>query len=327
MLLIHILHEYMTPFIYTQPITLNTKYLFTLFYSTVSLHKALHICTNQNHLSSITLAFPTMDVFTLLKFWRITGGRDPPPAGEIDSTIDDDESFFDLVFTNPAEEDDSSSRSSFRFCSPDEVYLNNQRSIFSFDSPITKTNTTPQSPLRLFVLGFHNTQNTEDKEIRTGALLKRDNSLRHKLMTEKLLETDQTPSKRFSKDVVNKYLNLIKPAKKCTDKSRLSEKSVTPSSSPAFSPRKEEKRGNGGGGGGGGAVFREVRKRLGKSRSASAILQTNSRKSDDSIVEQQDGIEGAILHCKRSYNLSRSGSAPSNNQKRISVEEQNRSSI
>ncbi|KAK1431766.1 hypothetical protein QVD17_08394 [Tagetes erecta] len=272
-----------------------------------------------------------MDVFSLLKFWRNTGGRDPPPAGDFDSTIDDEDSFFDLVFTTNSADDDES-RSSFRFCSPDEVYLNNnnKRSIFSFDSPNAKTS--PQSPLRLLMLGFQNTRNSEEnernreiEENKKGALLKRDNSLRHKLMTEKLLESDQTPSKRFSKDVVNKYLNLIKPAKKSTDKSRLSEKSVTPSSSPAFSPRKEEKRG---GGGGGGAVFREVRKRLGKSRSASAILQTPARKSDDSVVEQQDGIQGAILHCKRSYNnLSRSGSAPSKNQQRISVEEQIRSSI
>ncbi|KAI3784039.1 hypothetical protein L1987_43131 [Smallanthus sonchifolius] len=296
-----------------------------------------------------------MDVFSLLKFWRNAGGGDPAAAGDFDSSFDDEESFFDLVFTNSGDEDDygygaspnfngfdvhsGDSRSSFRFSSPDEVYLNNKRNIFSFDSPNRKT---PQSPLRLLMLGFQNNQkpesekketNREIKEVKIGAMLKRDNSLRHQLMTEKLLENDLTPSKRFSKDVVNKYLNMMKPSyvkvsKKSAEKSRLSEKSVTPSSSPAssvFSPRKEEKRG------GRGAVFREVRKRLGKSRSASAILQTPATKSDDSALEQQDVIQGAILHCKKSYNsgivLSRSGSAPSNNQARISVEEQNRSSI
>ncbi|KAK9050318.1 hypothetical protein SSX86_030712 [Deinandra increscens subsp. villosa] len=309
-----------------------------------------------------------MDVFSLLKFWRNAGGADPRAAGDYDSLIDDDESFFDLVFTNPGGEDEYGygtfpdvngfcddgvdSRSSFRFSSPDEVYLNNKRNIFSFDSPITKT--TPQSPLRMLVLGLQNDRNSESEsekemnseiseieEVRIGALLKRDNSLRNQLKTEKILETDLTPSKRFSKDVINKYLNLMKPSsvrvsRRSTEKSRLSsEKSVTPSSSPAssvFSPRKEEKRG--GGGGGRGAVFREVRKRLGKSRSASAILQTLATKSDDSELEQQDGIRGAILHCKRSYNspsqgsvLSRSGSAPSNNQTRISIAEENRSSI
>ncbi|KVI07112.1 probable membrane-associated kinase regulator 2 [Cynara cardunculus var. scolymus] len=296
-----------------------------------------------------------MDVFSLLKFWRNAAAGDPTVTGDFDSSIDDEESFFDLVFTNPADEDDNScfggfqvdaghSNSSFRFSSPGDVYLNNKRKIL----PINSTNTkTPQSPLRTFMLGFQNNNKSklekketscEIEEVKIGSMLKRDNSLRQKLRTEKLLENDQMPSKRFSKDVVNKYLNLMKPSyvkvsKRNNEKSNLSEKSVTPSSSPAssvFSPRKEEKRG-----GGRGAVFREVRKHLGKSRSASAILQTPVTKSDDSALEQQDGIQNAILHCKRSYNspsqeccvLSRSGSAPSNNQPRISIEEENRSSI
>ncbi|MFS7969168.1 putative membrane-associated kinase regulator [Helianthus anomalus] len=288
-----------------------------------------------------------MDVFSLLNFWRTTGGGgDVTASGDFDSSIDDDEeSFFDLVFTDENEYSyggspsfngfsfcSRESNASFRFSSPDEVYTNNindKTNIFSFDSPNSKT---PNSPLRLVMLGFRSDLKPEPEieEVKIGALLKRDNSLRCKLMTEKLLETDQTPSKRFSKDVVNKYLNRMeaKVSKRSGEKSRLSEKSVTtPSSSPAssvFSPRKEEKRGSGGG-----AVFREVRKRLGKSRSASAILQTPPvTKNDDSTLEQQDGIRDAILHCKRSYNssapgcvLSRSGSAPSNNQPRISIEE------
>ncbi|MFS7969155.1 putative membrane-associated kinase regulator [Helianthus anomalus] len=286
-----------------------------------------------------------MDVFSLLNFWRTTGGGgDVTASGDFDSSIDDDEeSFFDLVFTDENEYSyggspsfngfsfcSRESNASFRFSSPDEVYTNNindKTNIFSFDSPNSKT---PNSPLRLVMLGFRSDlkPELEIEEVKIGALLKRDNSLRCKLMTEKLLETDQTPSKRFSKDVVNKYLNRMKAkvSKRSGEKSRLSEKSVTtPSSSPAssvFSPRKEEKRG-------GGAVFREVRKRLGKSRSASAILQTPPvTKNADSALEQQDAIRDAILHCKRSYNspapgcvLSRSGSAPSNNQPRISIEE------
>ncbi|KAD6796466.1 hypothetical protein R6Q59_019752 [Mikania micrantha] len=277
-----------------------------------------------------------MDVFSLLKFWRNAGAGDSIVLpGDFDSLIDDEESFFDLVFTNYGDDYlaspivNGNSKSSFRFLSP----------VSRLDSTKTKT---PQSPLRLLKLGFQNNQkskseketNGEIEDVKIGALLKRDNSLRHKLITEKLLEAEQTPSKRFSKDVVNKYLNKMKPSvsRRSTEKSRLSEKSVTPSSSPAssvFSPRKDDKKS-----GGRGAVFREVRKHLGKSRSASAILQTPATKSDDSALEQQDGIQRAILHCKRSYNspsqgcvLSRSGSAPSNNQGRISIEENQRSSI
>ncbi|GKB55807.1 hypothetical protein Tco_0911993, partial [Tanacetum coccineum] len=89
---------------------------------------------------------------------------------------------------------------------------------------------------------------SEAVEVKIGALLKRDNSLRYKLNTEKLLENnDQNSSKRFSKDVVNKYLNKMKPARKSNEKSRFSEKSITlTSSSPrhlsflsAFLPEKK----------------------------------------------------------------------------------------
>ncbi|KAK9070403.1 hypothetical protein SSX86_010806 [Deinandra increscens subsp. villosa] len=295
-----------------------------------------------------------MDVFSLLKFWRNAGAGDGDlrAAGDFDSSIDDDDSFFDLVFTNSGDENDydygaspnvtGDSRLSFGLSSPGEVNLKNRRLNSPLDSTKTKA---PQSPLRLLKLGFQNNHkskleketSSEIEEVKIGAFLNRDNSLRHKLRTEKLLETDQTPSKRFSKDAVNKYLNMMKPSyvkasKRCTEKSRLSERSNTPSSSPAssvFSPRKEEKKS-----GGRGAVFREVRKHLGKSRSASAILQTPATKSDDSAFQQQDGIQGAILHCKRSYDspsqdciLPRSGSAPLNNQARVSIEEEKRSSI
>ncbi|KAJ9545740.1 hypothetical protein OSB04_025447 [Centaurea solstitialis] len=287
-----------------------------------------------------------MDVFSLLKFWRNAASAcDPTVIGDFDSSSlapdDDRESFFDLVFTNDFPESPNVF-TGFQVISSspgDDVYSNNRR----------KVTTTPKSPLRNFMLGFQSnnklskleTKTIEPNceiidEVRIGSLLKRDTSLRQKLKTEKLLDnnnSDQMPSKRFSKDVVNKYLNLMKPKRNFNEKSSLSEKSVTPSSSPAssvFSPRKEsEKRGGGG-------VFREVRKHLGKSQSASAILQTPvMMKSDDSALEQQDGIQGAILHCKRSYNspsqdccvLSRSESAPSNNQPRVSIEEENRSSI
>ncbi|MCL7028294.1 hypothetical protein MKW94_030740 [Papaver nudicaule] len=62
--------------------------------------------------------------------------------------------------------------------------------------------------------------------------------------------------------------------------------------------------------------LRIVRKHLGKSRSASSVnpvtATTNSASSgiqakrrDDSLLQQQDGIQSAILHCKRSFNASR----------------------
>ncbi|XP_027343180.1 probable membrane-associated kinase regulator 2 [Abrus precatorius] len=62
------------------------------------------------------------------------------------------------------------------------------------------------------------------------------------------------------------------------------------------------------------AGLRVVCKHLGKSRSASSSAATptpaaaalvSSRRRDDSLLQQQDGIQGAILHCKRSFNASR----------------------
>lgn len=59
------------------------------------------------------------------------------------------------------------------------------------------------------------------------------------------------------------------------------------------------------------AGLRVVRKHLGKSRSASAAVsaaspgKTTSERRDDSLLQVQDGIQGAILHCKRSFNASR----------------------
>lgn len=64
------------------------------------------------------------------------------------------------------------------------------------------------------------------------------------------------------------------------------------------------------------AGVRLVGKRLGKSRSASATVAAApplpagaGGRRDDSLLEQQDGIQSAILHCKRSFNASRDSDA------------------
>lgn len=56
------------------------------------------------------------------------------------------------------------------------------------------------------------------------------------------------------------------------------------------------------------AGLKVVRKHLGKSRSASAAAPPTkavSDRRDDSLLQLQDGIQGAILHCKKSFNASR----------------------
>ncbi|GAB4857455.1 hypothetical protein Ancab_015364 [Ancistrocladus abbreviatus] len=51
--------------------------------------------------------------------------------------------------------------------------------------------------------------------------------------------------------------------------------------------------------------FRVMCKHLGRSKSVSTVVplkRMQSRKRDDSLLQQQDGIQSAILHCKRSFN-------------------------
>ncbi|KAF2312213.1 hypothetical protein GH714_028557 [Hevea brasiliensis] len=119
-------------------------------------------------------------------------------------------------------------------------------------------------------------------------------------------------SKRFSKEVIQKYLKLIKPyikvSKRQSDKPKFSgELQVpSPSSSPATLPSgspKKEKQGSIPAG------IRVVCKHLGKSKSASAattVLPSTVTRRDDSLLLQHDGIQSAILHCKKSFNSSSS---------------------
>ncbi|PWA55615.1 hypothetical protein CTI12_AA378550 [Artemisia annua] len=278
-----------------------------------------------------------MDVFSLLKFWRNAGIGDPINPSDFDLT-DDEGSFFDLVFTHP-NNIESTMVSVEHFSKMDGTDLkSNKRKILPLDISNNGTTTkTPKSPFRS-LLGLQNKVKVKEmkceiEEVTISSLLSRDNSLRHKLKSEKLLDHHQhdehMTSKRFSKDVVHKYLNLIKPkgSKRGNDKVRCSEQSQF-----MFSPRKDEKLS------GKITVFKEVRKHLGKSRSSSSnavkAVPLTALRRDDSALQQHDGIQSAILHCKKSYNspsqgcnvLSRSGSAPSHGS-RISVDEEKRSSI
>lgn len=147
----------------------------------------------------------------------------------------------------------------------------------------------------------------EDVEV-VASLPARENSLRSKLQMEKFDDFSiDEPSKRFPKNAVPKYLKLIKPlyskASKCNPSDKLS---VTSPLSPATEtlPRRlsEERPGSRTAG------FSTVRKHLVKSRSASAgTASPPARRRDDSLLEQQDGIRSAILHCKTSYNSTTRG--------------------
>ncbi|XP_016478712.1 putative membrane-associated kinase regulator 2 [Nicotiana tabacum] len=136
--------------------------------------------------------------------------------------------------------------------------------------------------------------------------------------------------KKFTKDVMQKYLKKVKPlyirvSKRYGEKLKFSgqlslpgnaatnkagrspppsaEAKVDAVTDAAPAAEKNQKHGNIPTG------LRIVRKHLGKSRSASsavvAAAPVTSNRRDDSLLQQQDAIQGAILHCKRSFNSSR----------------------
>ncbi|XP_057510121.1 probable membrane-associated kinase regulator 2 [Actinidia eriantha] len=178
------------------------------------------------------------------------------------------------------------------------------------------------------------------EEVPIVSLFTRDNSSRASSASnkyKKLESSDEThesasDEKRFSKDVMQKYLKMVKPlyirvSKRYGEKLRFSGqlRPQPPSTEAQKSPEPKEEEG----GSEQTAVvegnvksekqgklparLRVVCKHLGKSRSASAAVaveagpsgSVQAKRRDDSLLQQQDGIQGAILHCKRSFNASR----------------------
>ncbi|XP_061361341.1 probable membrane-associated kinase regulator 2 [Gastrolobium bilobum] len=153
------------------------------------------------------------------------------------------------------------------------------------------------------------------EEFRNSTTLSRDNSTRTFGSKVRNHGSEDPKPERFSKEVLQKYLKLIKPlyvkvSKRYSEKTKFSGEASTasPSSSPSMasvSSRKEKQ-------GGFPAGIRVVSKHLGKSRSSSTATGVGSpaNRSDDTLLQQHDGIQSAILHCKRSFN-SREGSTHS----------------
>lgn len=144
------------------------------------------------------------------------------------------------------------------------------------------------------------------------SMFTRASSLRKTKHKESINTDSPSSSKRFSKDVIQKYLKLIKPlyvrVSRKNDRMGFPAELTEASSSPTASPAKKEKKGN----------IPAGFKHLSKSKSASSAAAVMSpARRDDSLLLQHDGIQSAILHCKNSFNsrdsssLSRSTSCSS----------------
>ncbi|CAL9170723.1 unnamed protein product [Musa hybrid cultivar] len=119
-----------------------------------------------------------------------------------------------------------------------------------------------------------------------------------------------TDEKRFAREVVQKYLNMIKPLYVKVSRWHVERLRLPSELAPAKAPP-QEAAAIGGGAKGFPAGLRVVGKRLGKSRSASevvaAVRSPPPQRRDDSLRELQDGIQSAIAHCKRSFTTSNQG--------------------
>ncbi|KAI6696414.1 hypothetical protein NL676_016533 [Syzygium grande] len=124
--------------------------------------------------------------------------------------------------------------------------------------------------------------------------------------------SDGSSSRRLSKDGLQKYLNLVKPlsvgvSKRYSDTVKfpsVESPLTSPASSPVTAAGSTPRMGKG---------FRARPKHLlGKSKSATLAttsVTSSPARRDDSLAQQHhDGIQGAILHCKKSYYSSRDGS-------------------
>jgi len=146
-----------------------------------------------------------------------------------------------------------------------------------------------------------------EEDFHSTPMLSRDNSTRSFGSKIRNQGTEEPKTERVSKEILQKYLKLIKPlyvkvSKRYGDKVKFSGEGMTvmasPSSSPAVGSLRKEKQGSVPAG------MRVVTKHLGKSRSSGTVAGACSpaNRSDDTLLQQHDGIQSAILHCKRSFN-------------------------
>uniref|UniRef100_A0A1J3IZ78 Putative membrane-associated kinase regulator 5 n=1 Tax=Noccaea caerulescens TaxID=107243 RepID=A0A1J3IZ78_NOCCA len=196
--------------------------------------------------------------------------------------------------------------------------------------PFVETTSKPQSPITLLKSGqkfrafsFKKTKPAESEKSTTTE--KKENINNRNLNLKFRIEDDETTSFRKTATIARsqvkddmmfedsaspvsssssskRFFSLIKPLyTKTTKKQSINGVSTSPASSPAS---REKQRSNIPSG------IRIARRQLGKSRSASAAVggMSPANRVDDSLQVQQDGIQSAILHCKKSFHGSRESS-------------------
>lgn len=174
------------------------------------------------------------------------------------------------------------------------------------------------------------------EETPIASVLGRENSLRSRLSRDNDDDEINFSGEASSVKSIPKYLKLIRPFQMKASKKAKVANSITPSHSPVTAPVNLSPSKSSVGSRSVGS-FKIVARNLVKSRSASAtasamsLAPPSTRRRDDSLLEQHDGIQGAILHCKKSYNSSSKEFSqlfrpPNEEQKRCTIERSSSSS-
>ncbi|KAI3822144.1 hypothetical protein L1987_09726 [Smallanthus sonchifolius] len=187
------------------------------------------------------------------------------------------------------------------------------------------------------------------EDVPTVSLFKRHNSSKapKKKQNENESVSASSEEKKFSKEAMQRYLRKVKPlyirvSKRYAEKLKFTGQASSPAreaqkQSPAINPMREKesisevseppllpsnvkalKQGNLPTG------LRVVCKHLRKSQSAFTAVAAappgaiSSKRRDDSLIQQQDGIQSAILHCKRSFKASRDSDCSSSDPAAVS---------
>lgn len=251
-----------------------------------------------------------MEALSLFKLlWRPTSAtqtNDTLPGTDYESDDEDADSFFDLEFT--LSDVDIDARSS---CGSPKAPVGIDK---DNNAPgCHKTSSTPQSPVSILkpspsirtqmfrksrAVERGKTGETEDGN--RGAKKAGFFTLRLKVKdVEKPTGPAEEDDECSKRDGFMKYLkpfrvSYIGASKRDGDDLRFATTCrFSPSSSPVASRVASPRKGKSESG------FRVAYKNLGKGKSACSAVSGSG--ADDSMVEQQEGIHGAILHCKRSY--------------------------
>ncbi|KAL3844540.1 hypothetical protein ACJIZ3_001943 [Penstemon smallii] len=283
-----------------------------------------------------------MEAFSLLKYWRTNGGASGGGGGAttIDSTAnarattetlvtasavspyssdDEDGPYFDLQFALPDDHVTENEQEENEEENDKEKAQKNE--INGEDETSTETESTSEDS------SLNEEDEDEDENEEENSSSKDNNKAVNKIDT-----AEDSDEKKLIKEVVlQKYLKMVKPlyirvSKRYLENLKFAGQhdngggAVTPPCSATMkageSVKTYQKQGNNNNNLQAG--LKVVRKHLGKSRSASSTVtaatppeKMASNRRDDSLVQLQDGIQGAILHCKKSFNASRDGESSS----------------